>query len=380
MTPHAKSSLIKQHAGALGFVRVGVMRPSDLDAERHYRAWLEADYHGSMHYLAQTADIRANLAQLLPNVRSVIAVALSYHQPENEPRPQAPTPNRAPDAQPHSPRATGRVARYARGVDYHRVMREKLEQLVTQLRRDIPEPFEHRICVDTAPLLERAVAHAAGLGWIAKNTMLLHHKAGSYTYLAELLTTLELEPDVPQSDHCGTCTRCLDACPTDAFPAPRVLDARRCISYLTIEHRGKIDPQLQPLMQDWVFGCDICQEVCPFNRKARPAVDSQVTEARIPAELDLLDLIAMRSGAYRRLTRNAATERADRHMWRRNAAIAIGNTPASDRELDDALNAAASDDNAATAASARTAAEQRDRRATDRSRESGPNANSSSDT
>jgi epoxyqueuosine reductase len=222
-----------------------------------------------------------------------------------------------------------------------------LQELVERLRQELDEPFEARVCVDTAPLLERELARAAGLGWIGKNTCLLHERLGSYLLLGEVLTTLELEPDNPVPDRCGNCTRCLDACPTKAFPAPFQLDASRCISYFTIEHRGEVPAEFHAGIGDWVFGCDICQQVCPFNAKAPAATHPEITEDRIPARLNLLDLLNLGSADYRRLTKDTAARRATRQVWRRNAAIALGNAQHLDALTRAALAAAANDVNPA---------------------------------
>ena len=312
--------LVKDLARQAGLDRVGIARAAPASRADYYRAWLAAGYAGTMAYLGRNVRFREDPAALLPGARSIICVAAGYKRPE------PPTP--APDDPP-----TGRVARYARGWDYHHVLRDKLNRLVAGLRSTLDEPFETRICVDTAPILERDLAAAAGLGWIGKNTLLIDARLGSYLLLGECLTTLELVPDEPQVDHCGTCTACLDACPTQAFPQPYVLDASRCISYLTIEHRGDIPPALRPRVGDWVFGCDICQEVCPHNRRAPDATDAELAADLVPGRLPLHELVALRSGQYRRLVRDTALRRATRNMLRRNAAIALENTQASSRKI-----------------------------------------------
>jgi epoxyqueuosine reductase len=260
----------------------------------------------------------------------VICVALSYRRVE------PPREHTGPEGPP-----TGRIAQYARGRDYHVVMRAMLEELVSRLRARLGEPFQARVFVDTGPLLERGLAWAAGLGWIGKNTCLLHQKLGSYLFLGEVITTLELVPDQASADRCGGCTRCLDACPTGALLGPYRLDASRCISYLTIEHRSEVPDELHTAMSDWVFGCDICQEVCPYNAKAPAGRQPEIMVEQIPARLGLLDLLSLRSGEYRRLTKESATRRASRRMWRRNAAIALGNVAKLDLTAREALAQAA---------------------------------------
>ena len=220
---------------------------------------------------------------------------------------------------------TGQIARYARGDDYHDVLRAKLNQLLAWVQREVPGT-QGRAVVDTAPLLERDFARRAGLGWFGKNTMLIHKKLGSYFLLGALLLDLELEADTPFGpSHCGTCTACLDACPTQAFPAPGLLDARRCISYLTIELRAPIPVELRAPMGNWVFGCDICQEVCPWNRKA-PAGREPALSARPDLEaLDLLAVMGLSEEDFRRRFKGTALYRSKRRSLLRNAAIALGN-------------------------------------------------------
>ncbi|NUN47492.1 MAG: tRNA epoxyqueuosine(34) reductase QueG [Candidatus Brocadiae bacterium] len=333
MSPAVRSLLVKTLGRELGLSRVGIAPAAPLPGATYYKSWLRRGYHAGMGYLARNVERRAAPASLLEGARSIICAALSY-QSSSANRPHAET---APQAGP----ATGRVARYAHGRDYHLVLRERLETLVERLRQRLAEPFEARLFVDTGPLLERELAAAAGLGWIAKNTMLLSRELGSYTVLGEVLTTLELAHDAPETDHCGSCTRCLDACPTGAFPAPYQMDASRCISYLTIEHRGPVDPGLRKGLGGWVFGCDICQEVCPWNREAPPATEPGFAPKPGLAAPSLGEWIGLQEEAYRLLTRGTAVRRAKRGMLRRNAALAAGNT--GDRSSIPALKLAAQD-------------------------------------
>lgn len=302
---------MKQLAREAGFDACGITDASALGRADYYQTWIAGGRHGSMGYLERHAAIRENPALLLDGARSVVCVLLNY---------------RREDALPAAGTgAWGRVARYARGVDYHIVVAAKLERMIARMRETADEPFAARRCVDTAPLLERQLAARAGLGWIGRNTLLLHPRLGSYTFLGEIVTTLEIAADAPISDHCGSCRACLDACPTAAFPAPYQMDASRCISYLTIEHRGEIAAELRAKMGDWVYGCDVCQEVCPFNRKPPLASDPQISASRTPAYVDLRQLKELRAGEYRRLTRESAAKRASAAMWRRNAEIALAN-------------------------------------------------------
>jgi epoxyqueuosine reductase len=344
MTRVEKTSLVKDLAHKLGFDRVGIARLGPSPRAIYYRRWLARGHAASMAYLHRNAELRENPAGLLAGARSAICVALNHHRQES------PTSGTA---------STGRVAQYVRGYDYHRVVRAMLRELVDQLRQRLNEPFEWRIFVDTGPLLERELAAAAGLGWIGKNTMLLHEQLGSYLFLGEVLTTLELEPDLPTGDRCGNCTRCLDACPTGALLAPYQLDASRCISYLTIEHRRHVPEEFGDHIGDWVFGCDICQQVCPYNRRAALATHSEIAADLIPARLPLLDLLQLRSADYRRLTKGTAATRASRNMWRRNAAIALGNVATLTEQEQQALRKACEDEDPAVRQAARHAVARR---------------------
>ncbi|MBL7064138.1 MAG: tRNA epoxyqueuosine(34) reductase QueG, partial [Anaerolineae bacterium] len=237
---------IKEQARRMGFDVVGVTRPAPSAHAAFYTGWLARGYHGEMAYLARPDAIekRADPRRLMPETRSIVIVGMNYYTGDFPPAEES----------------RGRVSRYAWGADYHAVLTERLRQLAAWIAEQVGRPVTHRVYVDTGPLLERELAQRAGLGWIGKNTCLIHPRLGSYFFLGELLLDLELEPDASfPADRCGTCTACLDACPTGALVAPRTLDARRCISYLTIEHRGPIPAELGPLLGDWVFGCDVCQ-------------------------------------------------------------------------------------------------------------------------
>ncbi|MBI2817452.1 MAG: tRNA epoxyqueuosine(34) reductase QueG [Acidobacteria bacterium] len=253
-TTRGLERFIKDAAARHGFDLCGIAPAVVPDEHRdRYLWWLEHGFHGEMTYMErqQRQDIRL----LFPEVRSVICAAMVYNSPYPKST-ESPDPNR------------GWISRYSWGGDYHDIMRDRLEQLLSELRAEIGVPFDARICVDTAPLLERTIARAAGLGWIAKNTCLINQEIGSWFIVGEILTSLELEPDAPPPDGCGSCTRCIDACPTAALVSPGVLDATRCIAYFTIEARGPAPEEFRPAMGRHVFGCDICQDVCPWNRKA----------------------------------------------------------------------------------------------------------------
>lgn len=336
MRPEAIAQLVKHHANTVGFDLVGMTSARPAPHAGYYKHWLACGRAGNMRYLTRNVHIRSDPRQLLTNARSVICLGVSYRR-EDGYRPFS------------KKKATpcfglgsgGLIAQYARGVDYHVVLRGMLEELIRRLRGDIDMPFNARPCVDTAPILERDWAVAAGLGWFGKNTCVLHPQLGSYLLLAEIVSTLDLPNDAPLDARCGTCTRCIDACPTGALTAPYELDARRCISYLTIEHREAVDPALEPAMGDAVFGCDICQQVCPYNAKAPCGTHPDLNADRTSARLPLVELLELRSGAYKRLARGSALRRARASQWRRNAAIALGNVRRLDGDAQRALASAA---------------------------------------
>lgn len=249
-TRAARTRAIKDEALRLGFDKVGIAAAGEADPEGHLRDWLARGLHGSMDYLAESAEMRADIRRFVPGAQSVVALAMSYWAGEDPPH--------------DGPR----FARYARGVDYHDVIRRKIRTLRRFMLRLDPEA---RVgpSIDFSPVLERAWAARAGIAWIGKSTMAIGRDTGTYTFLATVATTTPLEYDTPELDHCGTCTACLDACPTQAFEAPYVLDARRCITYWTIEHTDPWPPEA-PSTHGWAGGCDVCQEVCPWNKFARP--------------------------------------------------------------------------------------------------------------
>jgi epoxyqueuosine reductase len=349
MTPAETTSLVKAAASELRFDQVGIARPLPSTTAAYYRRWLETGHAGSMEYLQRNVELRVNPAQALPGARSAICVALSYHRAACE----TPPPEGV---------HTGRISRYALGADYHKVLGRMLEQLARRLRQELTRSFDYRTFVDTGPVLERELAAAAGLGWIGKNTTLLNRRLGSYVFLGEMLTTLELVPDQPVRARCGSCTRCVDACPTKALVEAYQLDASRCISYLTIEHRGEVPEALHPMVGSWVFGCDICQQVCPFNQHAPSATHPEIATDRVPEYVSLLELLNLGGGAYRRLTEGSAARRARRNMWRRNAAVALGNVPRLTAEERRALVRACEDQDATVRHAARAALNRHRRR------------------
>lgn len=258
-----------------------------------------------MAYMARNSPSRRDIRHWYPRARSVLLCGFSYA--DNAPRPSRP--------------GKGKVSRYAVLADYHPELKKRMKELLDWLKAEVPDA-DGRIFVDTSPLLERLYGRYAGLGWVGKNTMLINSKAGSYFFLAGLAVNVELDCDEPSLDRCGGCRRCLEACPTQAFPAERVLDASRCVSYLTIEHRGQVPEELRPGVGDWVMGCDVCQEVCPWNRFARPGpAFSPILEA----ELDLEELASLDEAAFRARFGRTPLSRAKRRGLVRNALLAMGN-------------------------------------------------------
>jgi epoxyqueuosine reductase len=247
------AQIIKQKARELGFDFCGISRAQNLDKNAgQLEEWLDRKYHGKMAYMANHFEKRLDPTRLVPGAKSVVSLLYNYYPGDKA-----------------TDHPKFKVARYAYGQDYHYVLKPRLKTLLDEVRSEIGA-IEGRVFVDSAPVMERQWAARSGLGWLGKNTLLLNKKHGSYFFLAELIIDLELEYDGPMKDYCGTCTRCLDACPTDAFAAPYLLDASKCISYLTIELKDEIPSRFEGQDENWVFGCDICQEVCPWNRFARP--------------------------------------------------------------------------------------------------------------
>ena len=362
---------LKEEARRLGFELAGIAPATPADGFDRLREWLERGFAGEMGYMHRHADARRHPASVLPEVRSVLMVGMNYsaergarsaEREESLPARSAsdggsedpslalragesssPDSSSAPRSALRAPRSTrsGRVARYARGPDYHDVLRTKLNELLAWLQGEVPGCVGRGV-VDTAPLLERDFARRAGLGWFGKNAMLINKRQGSFLFLGALLVNLDLRPDPPhESSHCGTCTACLDACPTGAFAGPGWLDARRCISYLTIELRTPVPEELRPGIGDWLFGCDVCQEVCPWNR---PRADRPVAFPSRPEleALDPVELLGLSEEEFRARFRGTALFRTKRRGLLRNAALVLGNRgdpaalPTLRRALDDA--------------------------------------------
>ncbi len=311
-----RSVEIKRRALALGFDRVGLatLEPNAHAAELD--RWLAAGYAGTMRYLGRQASKRKEPARILAGAHSAVVTLTNYfHQ----------APGHGPGDNPPAPPA-GRVAQYAWSADYHAVLGRRLERLAAAIREVAPGA-RTRAYVDAGPVPERELAQRAGLGWVGKNMMLIHPEIGSFTFIGVVLTDAALAPDLPfEADRCGTCRRCLDACPTAAFVAPHTLDARRCISYLTIEHRGKFTDAERHLVGDWAFGCDVCQDVCPWNVSfARASTDAELAPRADVAVPDLRALLAADDATFARRWGDTPFERPGPRGMRRNAAAVLAN-------------------------------------------------------
>jgi epoxyqueuosine reductase len=312
MSPSVLSSEIKAEAQRLGFELAGIAPAVSPVGFSALKEWLDHGYAGEMQYLERRRDAYGNPESVLPGVRSIVMLGKNYKT-----------------AEPVGPAVAteGRISRYAWGTtDYHDVLRTMLKQLAASVKRLQPQAKTRGI-VDTAPLLERDFAKLAGLGWFGKNTLLINKRRGSFLFLCALLTDLELQPDAPhETSHCGTCTRCLDACPTQAFVEPYVLDARKCISYLTIELKGPIPEALRPGMEDWLFGCDVCQDVCPWNRKS-PTTQMPEFQPREGLQVaDAIRLLQLTTEQFEAEFGETPLARPGRTGILRNAAIVLGNS------------------------------------------------------
>lgn len=307
--PTTVEDLIKAQAYGLGFDLVGIAALGPAETGAAFEDWLASGYAGEMGYLARGAEKRADTRRPVPGAKSAIVVALDYGGRE----------------------PSGPVARYARGDDYHDLMVSRLRELHRQVDSIVGRTIPGKAYVDTGPILERDLARRAGLGWFGKNTMLINPRMGSFFFLGELLLDLELEADSPfEADRCGTCRRCLDACPTDAFRGPRVLDSSRCISYLTIELKGEIDEALKPLIGDRVYGCDVCQEVCPWNVQfsrdlKEPAFAPREAIAEKGARTLSREILAMSDEDFRTAFKGSPVKRAKLRGLKRNAAVVLEN-------------------------------------------------------
>ncbi|MDT8429035.1 MAG: tRNA epoxyqueuosine(34) reductase QueG [Pseudomonadales bacterium] len=305
---------IKTWGMELGFQQLAI---SDVNVEKHAAHlddWLANNYHGEMHYMARHRALRAEPATLLPGTLRAICVRMDYARSRDN------------SFTPLQDGSQAYVSRYARGRDYHKLIRKRLQRLADRISDKIGG-FGYRAFVDSAPVLERALAEKSGLGWIGKNTMLINKQAGSWFFLGELFTDLPLPVDEQAEAHCGSCTACLEICPTQAFVAANILDARRCISYLTIELKGSIPPELRPLIGNRIFGCDDCQLICPWNKFTTPSEEADFSpRARLDSST-LVELFHWSETEFMQHTEGSAIRRIGYENWLRNIAVGLGNAP-----------------------------------------------------
>lgn len=311
----ALTASIREWAAQLGFQQVGITDIDLTEDALRLDAYLAAGYHGEMEYMASHGTMRSRPDELVPGTLRVISVRMDYLPEDTQMVQMLAQPEQA------------YVSRYALGRDYHKLIRKRLQQLAEKISQEIG-PFGHRAFVDSAPVLEKPLARKAGLGWVGKNTLILNRKAGSWFFLGELLVDLPLPIDQPNDrDHCGKCTACLQVCPTQAFVGDRVLDARRCISYLTIELKGAIPEDLRPLIGNRVFGCDDCQLVCPWNRFAKPTQEDDFQPRHRLDNSSLVELFMWTEDEFLARTLGSPIRRTGYERWLRNLAVGLGNAP-----------------------------------------------------
>lgn len=308
---------IRQWARELGFTHVGIT-DTDLTAdEPKLQAWLDKGYHGEMHYMAEHGMMRARPAELLPGTLRVISVGMNY------------LPQAAGFATNLSDPAKAYISRYALGRDYHKLLRNRLKQLAEKIAIEAPE-LVCRPFTDSAPVMERSLAQKAGLGWTGKHSLILNQQAGSWFFLGELLVNIPLPTDTPHDGDCGGCVACITSCPTQAIVAPYTVDARRCISYLTIELKGAIPEEFRSLLGNRIYGCDDCQLVCPENRHAPVSIEADFQRRSVWQNNDLLQLFSWNEATFLKNTEGSAIRRIGHERWQRNIAVALGNAPYSE--------------------------------------------------
>ncbi len=324
MDYEALAARIKHWAKELGFQAVGIADTDLAAAENRLGEWLGRGWHGEMDYMARHGALRARPAELVPGTLRVISCRMDYLQPGEEPGDDP---------------LLACISRYARGRDYHKVLRARLQKLCERISADAGE-FGYRVFADSAPVMEVALAAKAGIGWRGKHTLLLSREAGSWFFLGEIYTSLPLPVDAPASEHCGSCTKCIDICPTQAIRAPYQLDARRCISYLTIELQGSIPEPLRPLIGNRVYGCDDCQAVCPWNSFARPSAEPDFAVRNGLDRASLVELFAWSAEEFNARMAGSPIRRIGYERWLRNLAVGLGNAPPAP-EVERALRARA---------------------------------------
>lgn len=318
LSPQHLASQIKTWASELGFQDVGICDTALDEAERRLDNWLNAGMHGEMHYMAAHGRKRSRPQLLQPGTQSIISLRMDY----------LPEPGKVSRDQLENP-AMAFVSRYALGRDYHKLIRKRLQTLADRIAAAIG-PFGYRVFVDSAPVLEKAIAEKAGLGWVGKHSNLINRRAGSWFFLGEIYTDLELPCDLPASNHCGQCRACIDICPSQAIVAPYTVDARRCVSYLTIELHGSIPLELRPLIGNRIYGCDDCQLICPWNRFARLSREGDFKPRHNLDSATLLELFGWTENQFLQFTEGSAIRRIGYQRWLRNIAVALGNGPKTD--------------------------------------------------
>lgn len=327
---HALAQQIKEWGKQLGFQQLGIADTELTEAEAYLYKWLDDGMHGEMEYMSRHGTRRTRPDELIPGTIRIVSARMDYF-------PAAATPI----AELLQAEELAFISRYALGKDYHKLMRKRLEKLARKIREEVG-PFGYRAFTDSAPVLEKPIAQKAGLGWVGKHTNLINRDAGSWFFLAELYTDLPLPVDAPADDHCGQCSSCISACPTGAITAPYVVDARRCISYLTIELKDSIPEDLRPLLGNRIFGCDDCQLVCPWNRFAKPAKEPGFTPRDDLDGAALVELFDWTADEFDRRTAGSAIRRIGYQQWLRNIAVALGNC-ASEPAIEAALRSRADD-------------------------------------
>lgn len=311
----AHSASIKQYAASLGFDACGIAHADAIDPEDRLGAWLDASYHATMAWMARTRELRRDVSKKLPGAQSVIVVARNYYS-----------------ARPAAGEHEGRVSRYAWGRDYHRVLLKPVRKLARFVDELVPGS-ESYCCIDSGPVMEKAWAERAGVGWIGKNSLVLRRDLGSYFFLGAIITTARIEADSPFPDLCGGCTLCIEACPTQAIVAPKVVDARRCISYQTIENRGDVPGELAGKFGDWVFGCDVCQDVCPWNRKLKDTSEADFLPRVGHANLEFEKVTKVDEAEFFSQFAGTPIMRAKLPGMKRNARIAQSNASSLDTSV-----------------------------------------------
>lgn len=318
---------IKKQGQVLGFQQVGITALNLAEASRDFQTWLDKQFHGEMSYMARNVDMRANPELLVPHTIRAISVRMDYKVSSEDPDKVLDSPELA------------YVSRYALGRDYHKLMRKRLQKLATFIEQHTPH--QYRVFVDSAPVLEKSLASSAGLGWVGKHSNLLNKEDGSWFFLGEIYTSLPLPTDTPVGEHCGECRACIDVCPTQAIVAPYEVDARRCISYLTIELKGSIPVEFRPLMGNRIYGCDDCQLVCPWNRFAKLSQENDYLPRHQLDAPSLLALFSWSEDQFNERLQGSPIRRIGHESWLRNIAIALGNgpkTPAVISALQERLN------------------------------------------